>query len=153
MKRWIIVKAVLLLGLAAVAAKPTPGISDSAAPVFVYLLMAAIACGIYVVITPLLLRLFPSTNQCLGASLWRLRPIVPLSLAHLLAWMAFAFSAGLLVQCFMRQPVTDDILVPFAGSVGSGIGILTGISILRRRIGTANKASEAIGASAPQPQR
>ena len=154
MKKWIIAKVVLLLCLAAAAARPTPGISDSEAPVFVYLLMAAIACGIYVAITPLVLRLFPSTMQHLGSSLWRLRPIVPLSFAHLLAWLAIAFSTGLLVQCFMGQPFTDDILVPLAASVGSGIGILTGISVLRRRIGKANKALQAIGAKARlQPER
>ena len=140
MKKWIVVKSVLLVGLTIVAARPMPGISSSAAPVFVHLVMAAIAFGIYAVITPLLLCLFPSSTHFLDASLWRLRPIIPISFIHFLAWLAFAFSAGLLVQCFAGQPVTDDILIPLAGSTGSGIGILTGIAILRRRNRKANNA-------------
>ena len=135
MKIWIIIKAILIIGLvtATAASRLSNDHYVAPAPVFVYLLMAAISCVIYIPITQLILRLFSSTKKHIECSIWHLTLFIPLSFAHLLAWLAFAFSAGLVLQCFMGQPVTDDVLIPLAGSLGTGIGILISISILKQR--------------------
>ena len=147
---WTLAKTVLLIVLVSLASRPTMGISDSTAPVFVCLIIASFAFGLCMIVTPLILRLFPSARKDLGKSLWSDSPFAPVPFAHLFAWFAFAFSTGLVIQCFFGAKISDDLLIPFVASVGAGLGILAGIERLRKWNNEANQQVQPI-AGKPGP--